>query len=61
MYATDNLLQHIEYLRNKMMVVATEKGFTSDEAILLSQELDKLLNIYTSVKEQNTVEQIDQY
>ncbi|HLR80161.1 MAG TPA: aspartyl-phosphate phosphatase Spo0E family protein [Bacillota bacterium] len=53
MCATDKLLKRIEYLRNKMTDVAMEKGFTSPESITLSQELDKLLNLYESMKQTN--------
>ncbi|MRH41865.1 Spo0E family sporulation regulatory protein-aspartic acid phosphatase [Aquibacillus halophilus] len=42
----NNLLQRIEFLRRKMTEVALEKGFTSLESIYISQELDKLLNVY---------------
>lgn len=44
----DNLLDRIEFLRNKMTEVAFKKGFTSKESIIISQELDKLLNLYDS-------------
>ncbi|HLR62290.1 MAG TPA: aspartyl-phosphate phosphatase Spo0E family protein [Lentibacillus sp.] len=53
MCAADKLLKRIEYLRNKMADVAMEKGFTSPEAISISQELDKLLNLYESMKHTN--------
>lgn len=36
-----------------MTDVAMEKGFTSPESITLSQELDKLLNLYESMKQTN--------
>lgn len=49
----DNLLERIEFLRNKMTEVAFKKGFTSKESIILSQELDKLLNRYDSVRNEN--------
>nr|WP_093211086.1 aspartyl-phosphate phosphatase Spo0E family protein [Sediminibacillus albus] len=45
------LLERIELLRNKMTKVALRKGFTSAESISLSQELDRLLNIYDSHKQ----------
>lgn len=44
------LLERIEYLRNEMTEVALRKGFTSTESITISQELDKLLNIYEGCK-----------
>ncbi|WP_226034554.1 aspartyl-phosphate phosphatase Spo0E family protein [Aquibacillus saliphilus] len=44
------LLLRIEFLRNKMTEVALQKGFTSPESITLSQELDKLLNLYEKNK-----------
>ncbi|MFZ3579670.1 Spo0E family sporulation regulatory protein-aspartic acid phosphatase [Virgibacillus sp. DJP39] len=43
------LLERIEFLRNEMTKVAFKKGFTSQESIIISQELDKLLNLYDSV------------
>lgn len=46
----DKLLDQIELLRNKMTSVALEKGFTSTESITISQELDRLLNIYEHTK-----------
>jgi stage 0 sporulation regulatory protein len=46
---TESLLIEIVQKRQKMMLVAQEKGFTSDEAIKCSQELDELLNIYQQV------------
>ncbi|GAA0446277.1 hypothetical protein GCM10008983_25140 [Lentibacillus halophilus] len=46
----DELLNHIERLRRHMTVVALEKGFTSHESIKLSQELDRLMNHYDSMK-----------
>lgn len=49
MRATDELLDQIERLRNKMTVTALEKGFTHKESISISQELDRLLNLYESL------------
>jgi len=46
----DLLLKRIEFLRNKMTAVAIDKGFTSKESIILSQELDRLLNLYNNSK-----------
>jgi len=50
MCTSEKLLEHIEVLRNKMMTVAIEKGFTSKESIKLSQELDRMLNRYNRKK-----------
>ncbi|WP_186577706.1 aspartyl-phosphate phosphatase Spo0E family protein [Aquibacillus kalidii] len=50
MYNPNNLLERIEYLRKKMTDVALNKGFTSTESILISQELDRLLNQYHEFK-----------
>ncbi|GGA87787.1 aspartyl-phosphate phosphatase Spo0E family protein [Ornithinibacillus halotolerans] len=47
---TDKLLKEIEYLRKKMSSIALSEGITSPESILLSQELDRLLNIYENQK-----------
>ncbi|RYG74008.1 aspartyl-phosphate phosphatase Spo0E family protein [Lentibacillus lipolyticus] len=55
----DKLLKHIECLRHKMTAVAMEKGFTCDESIMLSQELDKLLNVYESMKNQSSAEKAE--
>lgn len=46
MNAQKSLLNQIECLRKQMATVALNKGFTSMEAITISQELDKLLNSY---------------
>lgn len=46
----DNLLDRIEFLRNKMTEVAFKKGFTSKESIMISQELDKVLNQYDDAR-----------
>lgn len=47
MYAPKKiLLSRIEVLRNKMTEVAWDKGFTSEESLHVSQELDELLNVY---------------
>ncbi|WP_026905952.1 aspartyl-phosphate phosphatase Spo0E family protein [Paucisalibacillus globulus] len=50
MYDTDMLLKEIEKLRNTMSAVALKQGITSLESIALSQELDRLLNIYEQRK-----------
>ncbi|WP_430786270.1 Spo0E family sporulation regulatory protein-aspartic acid phosphatase [Virgibacillus flavescens] len=46
----NNVLDRIEFLRKEMTKVAFEKGFTSKESIVISQELDKLLNLYDHVQ-----------
>ncbi|WP_042145144.1 aspartyl-phosphate phosphatase Spo0E family protein [Paucisalibacillus sp. EB02] len=50
MYDTDKLLKEIETLRNTMSTVALKQGITSLESIALSQELDRLLNMYEQFK-----------
>lgn len=50
MDATVKLLQRIEFLRNKMTEVALEKGFSHTESVAISQELDRLLNLYENMK-----------
>ncbi|MFS0672272.1 Spo0E family sporulation regulatory protein-aspartic acid phosphatase [Ornithinibacillus sp. 179-J 7C1 HS] len=47
---TGKLLKDIENLRNEMSNVALTKGIASLESITLSQELDRLLNIYEKLK-----------
>lgn len=46
MTETKKLLNQIEYLRRKMSEVVIEKGLTSNESLKISQELDRLLNVY---------------
>lgn len=48
-HETECLLSNIECLRKKMIKVVSMKGYTSDESILISRELDALLNKYTKV------------
>ncbi|WP_337193883.1 aspartyl-phosphate phosphatase Spo0E family protein [Pontibacillus yanchengensis] len=48
---TQQLTERIELLRNRMIKVATVKGFTSDESLAISQELDYLLNMYELKKQ----------
>ena len=55
MYDTDKLLKEIERLRNTMSSVALKQGITSLESIALSQELDRLLNIYEQLKKNENV------
>ncbi|GGD29791.1 aspartyl-phosphate phosphatase Spo0E family protein [Pontibacillus salipaludis] len=40
------LQERIERLRNRMIVVAETQGFTCEESLRLSQQLDELLNQY---------------
>lgn len=46
MYTYDQLLNKIEISRQKLTNIALSKGFTHTEAIIMSQELDQLLNQY---------------
>ncbi|WP_249869939.1 aspartyl-phosphate phosphatase Spo0E family protein [Oceanobacillus saliphilus] len=50
MNTIEDILDRIEFLRNKMTEVAMEKGFTNIESVEISQELDLLLNLYEEVK-----------
>lgn len=50
MNTKNNLLERIEFLRNEMTKVAFKKGFTSQESVIISQELDRLLNLYDNVQ-----------
>ncbi|MFB4169510.1 Spo0E family sporulation regulatory protein-aspartic acid phosphatase [Virgibacillus sp. JSM 102003] len=59
MCTTEKLLERIEFLRNKMTDVAFEKGFTSVESINISQELDRLLNLFDDVKKTKHQRRID--
>ncbi|WP_342028046.1 aspartyl-phosphate phosphatase Spo0E family protein [Lentibacillus halodurans] len=52
-------MERIEFLRNKMTNIAIDKGFTSSEAITTSQELDKLLNLYESMKQTNSQKKVE--
>ncbi len=45
----DDLLEKIEKLRQKMTKVAQQQGVNSLESIILSQQLDHLLNIYDAI------------
>jgi len=44
--STQQLIQRIETLRKRMITTATVQGFTSHESLEISQELDRLLNLY---------------
>lgn len=46
MCSSDELLARIEYLRRKMIKVASQNGFTNKESVAISQELDNLLTKY---------------
>ncbi|MBU5595283.1 aspartyl-phosphate phosphatase Spo0E family protein [Amphibacillus sp. MSJ-3] len=48
-----DLLIKIEQLRRSMIEVAVDKGFSSNESIEISRELDDLLNKYEKIKELN--------
>ncbi|AXI29470.1 hypothetical protein CIB87_10770 [Priestia megaterium] len=45
-----HLRKKIEYLREQMIQTGLQQGLTSSNTIKLSQELDKLLNVYTKNK-----------
>lgn len=45
-----DLLNRIETLRRNMIEVANNKGFSSNESIEISRELDNLLNQYEKIK-----------
>jgi stage 0 sporulation regulatory protein len=60
MYDTDKLLKEIETLRSKMSSTALTQGITSLESIALSQELDRLLNIYEKSKKDHTNSDIEE-
>ncbi|WP_047982967.1 aspartyl-phosphate phosphatase Spo0E family protein [Ornithinibacillus californiensis] len=60
MHDTDKLLKEIETLRSKMSSTALTQGITSLESIALSQELDRLLNIYEKSKKDHTHSDIEE-
>jgi len=45
------LLHQIERLREQMFQFASVYGFTDRETVKVSQQLDRLLNIYSSQKD----------
>jgi len=45
------LLHQIEQLREKMFQSASDHGFTDRETVKVSQQLDRLLNIYSERKD----------
>ncbi|MGO4889397.1 aspartyl-phosphate phosphatase Spo0E family protein [Anaerobacillus sp. MEB173] len=45
----DELRQSIEMKRKEMIVMAEKKGFTHKETVVVSHELDKLLNRYQEI------------
>ena len=51
MYSKVYLQRKIELLRHEMTEIAIEKGFSDDEAVRLSQELDCLLNEYRKMED----------
>ncbi|WP_238378732.1 aspartyl-phosphate phosphatase Spo0E family protein [Halalkalibacillus sediminis] len=46
----ETLQQQIEAVRKQMILIATEKGYTSQESVEVSQKLDDLLNEYQSIR-----------
>jgi len=40
------ILNKIEELRKRLVQVVSDKGYTNEEAVRVSQQLDHLLNIY---------------
>ncbi|MEW9676237.1 aspartyl-phosphate phosphatase Spo0E family protein [Lentibacillus sp. L22] len=46
MYIHKNLQESIHIKRRQMIDLAYEKGFTHEETVKCSQELDDLLNLY---------------
>ncbi len=50
------LVDRIEELREKMTYVAKHNGLTSYESVMLSQELDQLLNKYESCKKNEDID-----
>ncbi|MBO8155466.1 MAG: aspartyl-phosphate phosphatase Spo0E family protein [Bacillaceae bacterium] len=57
-YEAYELLERIEYLRKYLIEVASQNGYTSDESIQVSQELDKLLNVYQKLTTSEDVHRI---
>lgn len=47
----DHILKEIEYLRKKMTGVVERQGFTSERVIMISQQIDYLLNKYNKNKQ----------
>jgi hypothetical protein len=45
MVTITDLKKEIETLRQKMIAIGMEKGFTHPETVQVSQELDKLINM----------------
>ncbi|EGL84167.1 Sporulation stage 0, Spo0E-like regulatory phosphatase [Caldalkalibacillus thermarum TA2.A1] len=48
----DVVQERIEHLREKMVMLAIEKGLTDPEVIAISQEIDKLHNIWNHLGNQ---------
>ncbi|QHE54252.1 Spo0E family sporulation regulatory protein-aspartic acid phosphatase [Pontibacillus sp. HMF3514] len=53
--STQHLIQRIESLRKRMIKTATVQGFTSHESLEISQELDRLLNMYENRNNRNVL------
>ncbi|UCZ55251.1 aspartyl-phosphate phosphatase Spo0E family protein [Bacillus shivajii] len=47
------LKKQMETKRSMMIEAATKKGFTSDETVQYSQELDQLMNLYRRLTEKS--------
>ncbi|MFC2950276.1 Spo0E family sporulation regulatory protein-aspartic acid phosphatase [Virgibacillus sediminis] len=50
MTAIDPLLFKIETVRKRLIEIGDAKGYTNPESVSLSQELDRLLNLYEKAK-----------
>ncbi len=44
----DDINRKIEYLRRKLISIGITKGYTSEDTVKISQELDALLNLQGS-------------
>lgn len=53
--STQQLIERIESLRKRMIQTATVQGFTSRESLEISQELDRLLNLYENKNNQRVL------
>jgi|GEM_PF-5678947 len=53
MNCNNTLLNRIEELRKKLVQVVSDKGYTNEETVKVSQQLDQLLNVYNSRKNLN--------
>ncbi len=52
--AKNVILCRIDKARKHMITLAKEKPLNSEEVIIASQKLDKLLNIYTKYQKENS-------